>query len=150
MSFDKNSLNYKFGCLVGSIESADYDDLSHENFIASINIQLKHMNIGPLTYLMVYELLSARFNCCILNDDYIILYDCDDDDTEIAKVLLSNDKCRLLYNLNKDDDEDDENKYENMCDCCVKSWTDIPNEFGLCECWCKCEKLLRDCRYTCN
>lgn len=37
-----------------------------------------------------------------------------------------------------------------MCDCCAKSWTDIPNAFGICHCWCeKCDDELKICKYAC-
>lgn len=51
----------------------------------------------------------------------------------------------------EDESEDEDNHdYENSCDCCVKGW-DIPNEFGLCSCWCSnCKKPLAKCRYTCK
>jgi hypothetical protein len=40
-------------------------------------------------------------------------------------------------------------KSDNTCDCCVKSWTDIPNEFGICECLCRCGDDLKNCRHEC-
>jgi hypothetical protein len=53
--------------------------------------------------------------------------------------------------IDEEDDEDDEDNfdYENSCDCCVKSWTDTANEFGVCNCICKCGDELRYCRYKC-
>ena len=53
--------------------------------------------------------------------------------------------------IDEEDDEDDEDNldYENSCDCCVKSWTDTANEFGVCNCICKCRDELRYCRYKC-
>ena len=43
----------------------------------------------------------------------------------------------------------EEESFNDMCDCCVKGW-DTSNEFGRCECWCyKCDRFLRDCKYTC-
>lgn len=52
----------------------------------------------------------------------------------------------------EDDDESEDNfDYENSCDCCLKSWTDIENEFGFCSCICdECGDDLRNCRYKCN
>ena len=39
---------------------------------------------------------------------------------------------------------------DKFCDCCMGGYG-ISNEFGRCHCWCsKCEKLMSDCRYTCN
>lgn len=40
--------------------------------------------------------------------------------------------------------------YENSCDCCLKSWTDEPNEYGICECLCNCGDLYRNCKNECK
>ena len=48
------------------------------------------------------------------------------------------------------DNEDSEYDYENSCDCCCLSWTDEPNEFGICHCWCStCGDELKICRWKC-
>lgn len=53
-------------------------------------------------------------------------------------------------NITDDESENEDNfDYENSCDCCVKSWTNTANEFGLCDCICKCGDYLRNCRYKC-
>lgn len=36
------------------------------------------------------------------------------------------------------------------CDVCVKSQNkNYPNEYGVCNCICKCDNNYRDCRYEC-
>lgn len=53
-------------------------------------------------------------------------------------------------NDESEDESEDNHDYENSCDCCCKGWN-IPNEFGLCQCWCSnCKKPLEECRYTCD
>ena len=48
------------------------------------------------------------------------------------------------------EDSDSEFDYENACDCCCLSWTNEPNEFGICHCWCStCGDELKICRYKC-
>lgn len=39
---------------------------------------------------------------------------------------------------------------DDVCDCCLGSWTSEPNEYGVCDCWCShCDEYLRDCQYNC-
>jgi len=50
--------------------------------------------------------------------------------------------------------KDNVNEFEftivEICDCCLKSWNeDQSNEYGICNHWCDCNTLLRDCRYSC-
>jgi hypothetical protein len=62
--------------------------------------------------------------------------------------------CRknIAKELKKMEEDDDKFDYKNSCDCCLRSWNESnPNEFGICLCCCSnCDKLLRDCKYTCR
>ena len=54
----------------------------------------------------------------------------------------------IQENENKSEDNHD---YENSCDCCLGSWSDEPNEYGICNCICdECGDNLRSCRYECE
>jgi hypothetical protein len=43
-----------------------------------------------------------------------------------------------------------QNNEDDVCDCCLKSWNDEPNEYGICHCLCSnCGNYLNMCRYIC-
>lgn len=47
-------------------------------------------------------------------------------------------------NYESDSVENTSDEINEQCDCCAKSWTEIPNAFGICHCWCeKCDDELK-------
>ena len=72
-----------------------------------------------------------------------------DEDDDHNDDIDENDDDEDSQDDNDQDSDEDDFDYENSCCCCTKSWTDTPNEFGICQCWCKCGKDLRECKFDC-
>ena len=54
-------------------------------------------------------------------------------------------------NYESDSVENTSDEINEQCDCCAKSWTEIPNAFGICHCWCDtCGDELKICKYNCS
>jgi len=71
------------------------------------------------------------------NDDYTMSYD-DHYEYYYDRYIRPD-----IENEEADDDDD------NVCEWCGMSWTDIPNEWGICECICECGYALRECKFRC-
>lgn len=153
-----NDEQFKLGrlCERLSNQQFNYNLLEQIEFIndnaKQLNIKLKNEYIENLIdifnifdeiiYNQIYYYLVPE-----MDQDSIATRNFDDNETEYI-IYIEDGKLKIIDGNEKD--ELIKKIEDNECDCCLKSWNDEPNNWGICSCICsKCGYDLKICRYEC-
>lgn len=148
-----NNFDFKLGYLFGTMDTLLRESSGHlafEDYIDRLNTELDNLEIRSISDVVFYELMELYCGDIdkqmIDGIEYLLVGGYDEEYDGLYGIVFIDETIKLI-------DVEDFKKLEseNTCDCCLKSWTDNYNEYGICDCICsKCGKDLRDCKYNCH
>lgn len=150
-----NNYDFKLGYLFGTMDTLSRESSGHlafDDYIDRINDELDNLGIRSVSDAVFYDLMELYCGDIdkqmIDGIEYLLVggYEDYEYDGLYGIVFIKDNKIKLI-----DIEDFKKLKSENTCDCCLKSWTDNYNEYGICDCICsKCGKYLSNCKYNCH
>lgn len=147
MNFGNNE--FKIGRIYGYMEGlTGYGKLSLREWIGILNHQLYNEGITDSKKInSIIKLFNRDTNTRVIDGiEYILIGEYEDEYNELEGIVFSkNGKVEFIS------PEEFQNLIDTCeCDCCLMSWTDNPNEYGYCSCYCgNCGEDLKNCKYNC-